>query len=217
MTSTEGPFSCGPRLWPGRVSWSAPCRLSRSIRRADLRRSRWATEGDRGTAIRRVLEQSVVLTEWKGQCRAAEPIRPPPSRCDPPGVVVAVLSAAPGVDTGCLDVAIRCHADPHVLPGGRQDQRLDAGEHDIVGDPVAVGIEVDEASTRPTAGVPRSVTIRSAQPGHACAIPGRRGRQTRLARRTHSRPRPSGASLLLECVAVRPSPQTAATHDRSAS
>ena len=46
----------------------------------------------------------------------------------PPQIVVAVLTAARGVSAHGLDVAGRIGADPDVLPGRRDDERLDAGQ-----------------------------------------------------------------------------------------
>src|SRR3954447_2154095 len=63
--------------------------------------------------------------------------------------VVEVLLAPPLVDAGGLDVAAWVWADPHVLPRGRDDQLVDAREDLGLAQPLAVGVEVDEAPARP--------------------------------------------------------------------
>jgi hypothetical protein len=62
-----------------------------------------------------------------------------------PFVVVAVLLAPGGVGAGGLQVAERVGADPHVLPGRRDAERADPGEHVGVGHPAAVAVAVLEA------------------------------------------------------------------------
>ena len=59
-------------------------------------------------------------------------LHPVPGR--PPVVVVAVLAAPGGVHADRLDVPVRVGADPDVLPGRRDDQRLDPGDLRRVGD-----------------------------------------------------------------------------------
>src|SRR4051812_42212585 len=81
----------------------------------------------------------------------------------PPGaprVVVAVLPAAGGVDTGGLDVPVRPGADPDVAPGRRDREAADPVEA-VVLDQGAVLVVVGEA----TPGTPASVT----QPVHVTA------------------------------------------------
>ncbi len=58
--------------------------------------------------------------------------------------VVAVLLAPPRVAAGGLQVAVGARADPHLDPGGRDAQRLDAG-HDTRPDRFAAGVQVGEA------------------------------------------------------------------------
>ena len=55
-----------------------------------------------------------------------------------PARVVAVLLAAPLVAARRLDVAIRVAAYPHIGPGGRNDQRLDARQRLFVDDRLSV-------------------------------------------------------------------------------
>ena len=76
-----------------------------------------------------------------------------------PLVVVAVLAATLGVHPGGLDVPVRVRADPHVLPGRRDGQRLDASDHLVVGDALAVGLRVGEALAGPPPADPRPVAV----------------------------------------------------------
>ena len=55
-----------------------------------------------------------------------------------PLLVIQVLAAARGIGADRLDVAVRMRADPDVLPRGRNDQILDAGERGLVGQRLAV-------------------------------------------------------------------------------
>ena len=69
-----------------------------------------------------------------------------------PPVVVPVLAAAGHVGADGLNMAVLMRADPHVFPGRRDDQRLNAGEGHSVGEGLAVHGEVAEtAPAAPTA------------------------------------------------------------------
>ena len=61
----------------------------------------------------------------------------------PAGVVAALLAAA-GVASGGLEVAVGDGADPDIGPGGRDDERLDAGEGRFVAQGSAFRREIAE-------------------------------------------------------------------------
>src|SRR5204862_2046219 len=63
-----------------------------------------------------------------------------------PAGVIFVLLAAAGIASRGLAVAARPRRDPHVLPGGRVDQRADAAERGCVADELAVWPVVMEAA-----------------------------------------------------------------------
>src|SRR5207249_167177 len=90
---------------------------------------------------------------------------------EPPDVVVPVLAAPPGVDAGGLDVAVGHGTDPHVLPGRRDDEVLDAGEGVGVGDAAPAGVEVDESPPRPPPRQAGTAAVDAAQARHAVAFP----------------------------------------------
>ena len=77
--------------------------------------------------------------------------------------VVQVLLAPGGVDSRRLQVTARVHADPHVLPRGRDRQLADAGERLLVVDALSVGIEELEPAPAPPARDARLRTIDSSQ------------------------------------------------------
>ena len=122
--------------WPGRRSGSprrtARCRPGRSPGRAGARRSaehpapgqpggRRAPRATRSRAAGSAAAKSRIRSCF---CEVAH---------DAPLVVVAVLPPSPRVDAGRLDVAVGDRADPDLLPGRRQDERLDPGERRLVG------------------------------------------------------------------------------------
>ena len=118
-----------------------------------------------------------------------------------PARVVEVLLAAALVDAGGLDVAAGVRADPHVLPGRRDHQLVDARQDLGILDALAVGVEDREAAAAPTpaqAGA-AAVDLPQARSVHAGDVPDVRG-QPRLARLLRSRP----ASWPLDFAAARP-------------
>src|SRR5206468_1064428 len=64
-----------------------------------------------------------------------------------PPLVVAVLFVPARIAAGGLDVAAGTRADPDVGPGGRDDQLADAVQGRLVGDRLAVSVDVVEAHT----------------------------------------------------------------------
>jgi hypothetical protein len=83
------------------------------------------------------------------------PVSPPA-----PVVVIPVLLTSAVVDPSGLDVAARVGADPHVLPGRRNDEGTDAVEGVTVGDPLSAGVDVDKALARASAPDARRVAVR---------------------------------------------------------
>ena len=81
-----------------------------------------------------------------------------------PGLVVAVLLAAGGVDPGRLDMAEGVRADPHLLPGRRDRQLADPRQGLLVLHPPAVGVEVAEPLAAPAAGDSRAGAVGAPQP-----------------------------------------------------
>src|SRR5439155_2332662 len=77
---------------------------------------------------------------------------------DPPLVVVAVLPPAGGVGAHRLDVAVRPRTDPHVLPGGRDGERLQPVDP-VVLDQVPVAVVVGKAASRATPGPAGAVHV----------------------------------------------------------
>jgi hypothetical protein len=67
--------------------------------------------------------------------------------------VVEVLAAAGGVGADRLEVAVGPGADPHVAPGGRNDERADTGQFGGVAQRAPLGVEVAEAAPVSPAGV----------------------------------------------------------------
>jgi len=88
-----------------------------------------------------------------------------------PGVVIAVLAAALRVDPRRLDVAVDRLADPHVLPGRRDDQGLDALKDNRVVGGAAVGIEVGEALALAYARQSRTLTGDARETNHDRRLP----------------------------------------------
>src|SRR4051794_20649698 len=68
-----------------------------------------------------------------------------------PALVVEVLLAAGGVESGGLQVAVRERADPHFLPGGRDAELVDPAQHHCVLDLAAAVVEVLESLSTPPA------------------------------------------------------------------
>src|ERR1700733_13601874 len=64
-----------------------------------------------------------------------------------PQIVVPVLAASRRVGAHGLNVALRISADPHVLPGGRDHQGLDAGQQPRVLDDHGIRPEITEAAS----------------------------------------------------------------------
>jgi hypothetical protein len=64
-----------------------------------------------------------------------------------PPRVIAVLLAAAGIAGRDLDVAEGVRADPHVRPGGRDDERTDAGERAGVAKDASIPPEIAEGAT----------------------------------------------------------------------
>ena len=85
---------------------------------------------------------------------------------DAPIGVVEVLLAARRVDPCRLQVAARVHADPYVLPGGRDRQLADAGQRLLVVEPAAVGQQEFEPATAAAALDARLGTIDASQSAH---------------------------------------------------
>src|SRR3954471_825164 len=94
----------------------------------------------------------------------------------PPRVVVAVLPAAGGVDTGGLDVPVRPGTDPDVAPGRRDREAADPVEA-VVLDQGAVLVVVGEAAPGAPASVTRPVHVAAPQ-SHARRMGNGGGRQT---------------------------------------
>src|SRR3954462_5399942 len=80
----------------------------------------------------------------------------------PPRVVVAVLPAAGGVDTGGLDVPVRPGTDPDVAPGRRDREATDPVEA-VVLDQGVVLVVVGEAAPGAPASVTRPVHVAAPQ------------------------------------------------------
>ena len=68
-----------------------------------------------------------------------------------PARVIAMLLAALDVPPGCLEVAVRVRADPHVLPGRRDDERSNTFKGRLVAQSVTVGCNVAESFSHPHA------------------------------------------------------------------
>ena len=66
--------------------------------------------------------------------------------------MIAVLLAAPGIASGCLDVTARIRVDPDVSPGGRNHQGADALQLPGLANDGAVRVDVAPALARPAAG-----------------------------------------------------------------
>ena len=109
---------------------------------------------------------------------AEDPVVLLPVAGRPPLVVVAVLAPALRVEPGRLDVPVRVRADPHVLPRRRDGQGPDAVDDVLVGDPLAVLVEVREALARPPAPHPRPVAI-DLPHRHGAVLPRLVGRTSR--------------------------------------
>src|SRR5437763_2919521 len=68
-----------------------------------------------------------------------------------PALVVEVLLAPGGVESGGLQVAVGERADPHLLPGGRDPELVDPAQHLRVLDLAAAVVEVLESLSAPPA------------------------------------------------------------------
>src|SRR5262249_22763509 len=69
-----------------------------------------------------------------------------------PAGMIAALLAAFGVAAGGLEGCVGAGAGPDVGPCGRDDEGLDTGDEDLVGDEFAVGVEELEALAATFAG-----------------------------------------------------------------
>jgi hypothetical protein len=107
-----------------------------------------------------------------------------------PPVVVPVLATPGDVGPDSLDVAVLTRADPDVFPRGRDDQRLDAGDGDGVGEGLALHREVAEtAPAAPTADARRAqVAPRERGVGRLNSVgcPGRAGCLGRVGRLSYT-------------------------------
>ena len=81
-----------------------------------------------------------------------------------PDLVVDVLRAAPGVDTGRLDVTEGVGRDPDISPGGRDTERPDARQRLVIRDHRAGGFDVAVAVAGPLAPDPGTVRVAAGQP-----------------------------------------------------
>src|SRR5580700_2664335 len=82
-----------------------------------------------------------------------------------PPVVVAVLPPPRGIGTDGLDVPVRGSGDPHVLPGGRDDQGLDPGQDLRITQWRTLRAEVAEPAAVPPAPDTRPAQV-AAHQGH---------------------------------------------------
>src|SRR5690242_2716881 len=88
-----------------------------------------------------------------------------------PKIVVAVLAAARRVGPGRLDVSGRIWADPHVLPGRRDHQGPDPGDHARIAHSSPVRLQILEATSAAPASDPRRIGIAAHKPTHAAHAP----------------------------------------------
>jgi hypothetical protein len=140
----------------------------------------------------------------------------------PPQIVVAVLAAACGIGADGLDVALRIGADPHVLPGRRDNQGLDAGQDLRIADDGRIRPEVAEAA--PAAPAQDARAGRIAAPQRTACPAAQRGRF--LAQRHNASARPAAARAAATrtaspmadpfCCARRPSGYLAVTISNTA-
>lgn len=82
----------------------------------------------------------------------------------PPARMIEVLPAPGGVEPDGLDVPIRPRADPHLFPGGRDYQVLDAREF-LGGDQLVIRAEVTKAASGPDPSDARPGQVAAPQPG----------------------------------------------------
>jgi hypothetical protein len=137
---------------------------------ADPQRSRVQHAERRGErALPRVVSSQVPghppSCRWQG-CRELEhAVELDPVLLEPPGLVVQVLRAASSIPSGGLDVTVGEGTDPHLGPGGRDDERVDAGACRGIHSP-AVRPAVGEAPARPEALDARSARFTAAESRH---------------------------------------------------
>ena len=86
-----------------------------------------------------------------------------------PAGVVEVLAPTGGVRPDGLDVPERVRADPHLSPGGRNDELADALEGLGILDPLALLVQVLEATAPPPAEDSRSRAVDAAKAWHSWA------------------------------------------------
>jgi hypothetical protein len=130
--------------------------------------------GGRGRALERHPVEAEVLVHGasclgqRGGC-LEHPVELQLVALGAPVGVVEVLSPAGVVGADRLDVTVRVRADPDVLPGRRDHQRLDA-QHLLAAEPVAVLVVVREP---PAGTLPRPAPRArgdGAEPGHASHV-----------------------------------------------
>ena len=84
----------------------------------------------------------------------------------PPERVIEVLLARRRVDPRRLEMSEPIKADPDVLPGGRDRKAADSLERVLIGDPVAVLIDVGEAAPASHAAQARARAVGAPQSWH---------------------------------------------------
>ncbi|MNE59982.1 hypothetical protein D3C80_1551040 [compost metagenome] len=84
--------------------------------------------------------------------------------------VVAVLLAATGIATGCLQMPLRVGADPHICVGRRNHQRGYARKGGAVAHPLAIGIQVNEAVAPASPGQARLAVVNVVQAARQGAV-----------------------------------------------
>ena len=88
----------------------------------------------------------------------------------PPERVVEVLAPPGGIGPDRLDVPVRVRADPHVSPGGRNDELADPLEDLFVVDPLALFVQKLEATAAAPADDPRAGAVDAAKSRHRRAV-----------------------------------------------
>ncbi len=89
-----------------------------------------------------------------------------------PPLVIPVLLATTDIASGCLNVAVCARADPDILPGRRDHERLDPRKDLQIGDATPLRIAIGKSLPGPMAGDTRPVDVGITEP---CLFGNKRG------------------------------------------